>query len=443
METNLLSKPVAAVRWFGLLAVALVMLPMLGHADATIPQPVANPGHTAWMLTATVLVLFMTIPGLALFYGGLVRKKNIVNTLMQCFAICCLVSVLWFVVGYSIAFTPGSTPFFGGLDGLMMANVQVNSVTGEIPTTVFAMFQMTFAIITPALIIGSFVERMKFGGMLMFMGLWLLLVYCPMAYMVWNGGYLAQMGVLDFAGGNVVHLNAGIAGLVACVMLGKRHQLGVNEDQFKPSNIAYTMMGASMLWVGWFGFNAGSALMANGAAGIAMLNTHLAAAAAGLAWMVTEWIIRGKPTLVGLSCGVVAGLVAVTPGAGFVDPAGAMIMGMVSGVLCLLGGEAMKRKLGYDDSLDVVGVHGIGGLIGAVLTGVLAVSAVGGKSGWVEGNFDQVVTQLMGCAVTIGWAGLMTLVILLLTQATVGLRVTTKDEDTGLDMSLHGEKAST
>ncbi|PIZ30036.1 MAG: ammonia channel protein [Alphaproteobacteria bacterium CG_4_10_14_0_8_um_filter_53_9] len=435
---NMLLQSRVAMRVLQVLVAAFAMMPAVAGA-----QEVAeiNAGDTAWILTSSALVLLMTIPGLALFYGGLVRKKNVVSTLMQCFAICCLVSVLWVVVGYSIAFAPGSTDYFGGFGKVMLHGVTLDSVTGSIPELAFMMFQMTFAIITPALIIGSLVERMKFSGLLMFMSLWLLVVYCPIAYMVWGGGLMAKMGVLDFAGGAVVHINAGVAALVACLMLGKRREFGVNQELFKPNNITYTMMGASLLWVGWFGFNAGSALAANGQAAMAMANTQVAAAAAGLAWMFTEWAQRGKPSLVGLSCGAVAGLVAITPAAGFVGIDGALAIGILSGVLCLIGSTYLKHMLGYDDSLDVVGVHGIGGLVGAILVGVFAVEAVGGKSGLIEGNASQVMIQLMGTAITIGYAALMTFIIMLVTNMLMGIRVSDKDEDTGLDLSAHGESA--
>lgn len=437
-----LAECIAAVRTYG---VALFStLAMLALPAASFAQTgTVNSGDTAWMLTSSALVLFMTIPGLALFYGGLVRKKNIVSTLMQCFVICCLVAVLWVVVGYSIAFNNLGNGYFGGLNDMFLQNLKATDVTGTIPTSVFVMYQMTFAIITPALIIGSFAERMKFGGMLVFMALWSVLVYAPVAHMVWGGGILAQWGVLDFAGGSVVHLSAGVAALVACLMVGSRY--GYKErrqDLFSPSNITYTMMGASMLWVGWFGFNAGSALAANAQAGMAMLNTQIAAAVAAMAWMLTEWLQKGKPTLVGISCGAVAGLVAITPAAGFVGVPGALLIGLVSGPLCLAGCTMLKEKIGYDDSLDVVGVHGIGGLVGAILTGIFASEAVGGKAGWIEGNNAQVMLQVYGALVVIAYSAVVTAAILWFTRATVGLRVSTKQEDTGLDLSIHGEKVS-
>lgn len=429
------SKQSTAWRW---LAAALTLL-----TPATFAQtPTLNSGDTAWLLTSSALVLFMTIPGLALFYGGLVRKKNIVSTLMQCFVICCLVAVLWVVAGYSIAFSGSNNGWFGDLSKAFLNGVGAADLTGTIPTSVFIMYQMTFAIITPALIIGSFVERMKFSGMIVFMALWSLLVYAPIAHMVWGGGMLAQWGVLDFAGGSVVHINAAVAGLVACLMLGKRKGFPKDNDLFNPSNITYTMVGASMLWVGWFGFNAGSALAANAQAGMAMLNTQIAAATAALAWMATEWLQKGKPSLVGISCGAVAGLVAITPAAGFVGIPGALAIGLVTGPLCLIGCTYLKEALGYDDSLDVVGVHGIGGLVGAILTGVFAIASVGGKTGWIEGNANQVLLQLYGALVVIGYSAAATALILVVTKMTVGLRVSPKEEDTGLDLSTHGEKVA-
>jgi ammonium transporter, Amt family len=420
--------------WFA--ALFLTLAPAASFAQT----PVVNSGDTAWLITASALVLFMTIPGLALFYGGLVRKKNIVSTLMQCFVIACLVAVLWVVAGYSLAFGPMTNGWVGDLSNAFLQNLKPSDVTGTIPTSVFIMYQMTFAIITPALIIGSFVERMKFSGMLVFMALWSLLVYAPIAHMVWGGGLLAQWGVLDFAGGAVVHINAGVAGLVACLMLGKRKEWPKNSELFHPSNITYTMVGASMLWVGWFGFNAGSALAANGQAGMAMLNTQVAAAVAALSWMITEWLQKGKPSLVGISCGAVAGLVAITPAAGFVGIPGALMIGLVTGPLCLAGCTYLKEAFGYDDSLDVVGVHGIGGFIGAILAGVFAVAAVGGKSGWIEGNSAQVLTQFYGSLFVVAYSAVVTAAILFVTKMTVGIRVAPKDEDSGLDLSAHGEK---
>jgi Amt family ammonium transporter len=428
-------KQSTAWRW---LAAALTLFTPSVFAQT----PAVNSGDTAWLLTASALVLFMTIPGLALFYGGLVRKKNIVSTLMQCFVICCLVAVLWVVAGYSIAFSSTGNGWFGDLSKAFLNGVSASDVTGTIPTSVFIMYQMTFAIITPALIIGSFVERMKFSGMIVFMALWSLLVYAPIAHMVWGGGMLAQWGVLDFAGGSVVHINAAVAGLVACLMLGKRKGFPKDGDLFNPSNITYTMMGASMLWVGWFGFNAGSALAANAQAGMAMLNTQIAAAMAALAWMATEWLQKGKPSLVGISCGAVAGLVAITPAAGFVGIPGALMIGLLTGPLCLIGCTYLKELIGYDDSLDVVGVHGIGGLVGAILTGVFAMAAVGGKTGWIEGNGHQVLLQVYGALVVIAYSAVVTAIILMVTKYTVGLRVSSKEEDTGLDLSAHGEKVA-
>jgi Amt family ammonium transporter len=414
-----------------------------------LAEPAAlNSGDTAWMLTSTMLVLMMTIPGLALFYGGLVRKKNVVNTLMQCFVITALVSVLWFAVGYSLVFTTAegaANGFIGNFSKAFLQGVDMNSahsLAPSMPEWVFVMYQMTFAIITPALIIGSFVERIKFSGMLLFMALWSLCVYAPVAHMVWGGGILTQMGALDYAGGTVVHITAGVAGLVACLVLGKRHGFDEKRKQlFSPNNITFTMIGASLLWVGWFGFNAGSALTAGSKAGIAMLNTHLAASMAALAWMFAEWLSRGKPTLAGITAGAVAGLVAVTPAAGFIDPMGAMVIGLASGALCLVACVWLKEALGYDDSLDVVGIHGMGGFLGSVLAGVFALTAVGGVAGGIEGNWHQVWVQVQAVALVAVYTAVLTWIILKVVGMLTGLRVASKEEDTGLDLSVHGESA--
>jgi len=414
-----------------------------------LAEPAAlNSGDTAWMLTSTMLVLMMTIPGLALFYGGLVRKKNVVNTLMQCFVITALVSVLWFAVGYSLVFTTAegaANGFIGNFSKAFLQGFDMNSahsLAPSMPEWVFVMYQMTFAIITPALIIGSFVERIKFSGMLLFMALWSLCVYAPVAHMVWGGGILTQMGALDYAGGTVVHITAGVAGLVACLVLGKRHGFDEKRKQlFSPNNITFTMIGASLLWVGWFGFNAGSALTAGSKAGIAMLNTHLAASMAALAWMFAEWLSRGKPTLAGITAGAVAGLVAVTPAAGFIDPMGAMVIGLASGALCLVACVWLKEAFGYDDSLDVVGIHGMGGFVGSILAGVFALTAVGGVAGGIEGNWHQVWVQVQAVALVAVYTAVLTWIILKVVGMLTGLRVASKEEDTGLDLSVHGESA--
>lgn len=405
-----------------------------------VPVAQINAGDTAWMITASALVLLMTVPGLALFYAGMVRKKNMLATMAQSFAICALVTVLWFVVGYSMAFMPG-TPWLGDLSSLMMQTVTYDKVAGlvsvhhlatSIPESVFCMFQLTFAIITPALITGAFAERMRFSALLVFMAAWSLLVYAPIAHWVWEPtGWLASRGILDFAGGTVVHVNAGIAGLVAAWILGPR--IGFRKEALMPANLGYTMIGASLLWVGWMGFNGGSAGAADGRAGMAMLVTQLATGAAALAWMLVEWLARGTPTLLGLCSGAVAGLVAITPASGFVDPKAALAIGALAGIGCYWGATGLKRLLRADDSLDVFGVHGVGGTIGALLTGVFAVPAIGGAGG-------SVVTQAIGVGATVVWSGGVTAAILWLIDRTIGLRVTADQERVGLDISLHGER---
>ena len=360
---------------------ATLLLPVVACAEevaAAVPPPVLNTGDTAWMLTSTALVLFMTLPGLALFYGGMVRTKNTLSVFMQCFAITALVTVLWSLYGYSLAFSDGgaSNDLIGGVSKAFLAGVKLDSLNGTIPETVYLMFQLTFAIITPALIIGAFAERMKFSALLLFMGLWVTLVYFPICHWVWGGGWMMTKGVLDFAGGTVVHINAGIAGLVTALVLGKRK--GFPHTAMPPHNLPLTVVGAGMLWVGWFGFNAGSATAANGAAGMAMLVTQLATAMAALAWMMMEWLIHGKPSVLGLVTGAVAGLVAITPASGFVGPMGALALGGIAGVVCFFGATTFKRAMGYDDSLDAFGVHGIGGIVGALLTGVFASPSLGG-----------------------------------------------------------------
>ena len=396
-------------------------------------------GDTAWMLTSTALVLMMTIPGLALFYGGMVRKKNVLGTLMQSFSITCVVSLLWWLVGYSWAFTPGS-PYLGGMtralfNGMTVqkaANmVTVSHLAVTIPETVYAMFQLTFAIITPALIAGAFADRMKFSAMLIFIAVWSLVVYAPIAHWVWEPtGWLAAKGVLDYAGGTVVHINAGIAGLVCCLVLGKR--LGYGKEAMPPHNLTLTLVGASLLWVGWFGFNAGSAVAADGRAGMAMLATQVATATAALGWMFAEWISRGKPSVLGIASGAVAGLVAITPASGFVGPTPAVIIGLVAGVVCFISATSLKRALGYDDSLDAFGVHGVGGIVGALLTGVFASKEISGADG-------SVITQLWGVGTTVVYGGGVSFIILKVIDMFVGLRVTEEQEREGLDISLHGE----
>jgi Amt family ammonium transporter len=406
-------------------------------AEAVEAVPTIDSGNTAWMLTSTALVLMMTIPGLALFYGGMVRKKNVLATIMQSFAITALMTIIWFVVGYSIAFTDGGglNAFMGGFSSLMHADVGVDSVSGTIPTYVFSMFQMTFAIITPALIAGAFAERMKFSAMLLFLGLWSIIVYAPIAHWVWGGGFLSGLGVLDFAGGTVVHINAGVAGLVAALVMGPRK--GYGSVNMAPHNLTWSVTGAALLWVGWFGFNAGSELAADGLAGAAMMNTQVAAAAAALAWMFAEWIVIKKPSVLGIISGAVAGLVAVTPASGFVNPTGALIIGVVAGAGCYYGAAHLKKLLGYDDSLDAFGVHGIGGIIGALLTGVFADKAINSL-----GEGASIVTQFYGVAATIVWTAVASFVILMVVKALVGLRPADAEEEEGLDIALHGERVA-
>ena len=427
---------------FALLALAVASASAAAQTPAT-PNPGAfiNSGDNAWMLTSTALVLMMTIPGLALFYGGMVRKKNVLATVMQSFAITCLVSVLWMIVGYSLAFTPGNA-FIGGfsrffLDGMGLDSV--NALAPTIPESTYMTFQMTFAIITPALITGAFADRMKFSAMLWFMGLWLLAVYAPIAHMVWGpGGWLGGDGVLDYAGGTVVHINAGVAGLVTALVLGKR--VGYGREPMPPHNLVLTMIGAALLWVGWFGFNAGSALAANDRAGMAMAVTQIATAAAALGWMAVEWMTRRKPTILGICSGAVAGLVAITPAAGFVAPSGALVIGLAAGMVCFFTAVYMKEWLGYDDSLDAFGVHGIGGMLGALLTGVFAVKAIGGTAGALEGNVGQLLIQAKGIAVTVIYDAVVTFILLKLIDFAIGLRVSEEQEREGLDVSLHGEQ---
>jgi ammonium transporter, Amt family len=412
-------------------------------APATAPAtPKIDSGDTAWMLTSMALVLMMTVPGLALFYGGMVRKMNVLATVMQSFAVTCLVTVLWMVIGYSFAFTPGS-PFLGGTSRFLLYGMtldSVNDLAKTIPESVYMCFQMTFAIITPALICGAFADRMKFSALLWFIGLWSICVYCPIAHFVWGpDGFLNDAGVLDFAGGTVVHINSGFAGLMAALVMGRRR--GYSTEPMPPHNLVLSVIGASLLWVGWFGFNAGSATAANGNAGMAMAVTQIATATAALAWMFAEWIMKGKPSVLGIISGAVAGLVAITPASGFVDPRGALIIGIAAGVICYWATTALKHALRYDDSLDAFGVHGVGGMVGAILTGVLAVAWVGGegKSGLVDGNPHQVLVQLYGITVTVVYDVVVSLILLKLVDLTVGLRVDAEVEREGLDLALHGE----
>lgn len=433
------SKPSIAAR---VLAGTLALAPLLAFADET-PAPTISGGDTAWMLTSTALVLFMTIPGLALFYGGMVRAKNVLSVLMQCFAITALVTILWTIYGYSLAFGDGGSlnSVIGGLDNLFLKGVSLTSVYGTqtIPETVFMTFQMTFAIITPALIVGAFAERMKFSALMWFMGLWLTLVYLPVAHWVWGGGWLGSMGVLDFAGGTVVHINAGIAGLMAALVIGKRK--GFPTTAMPPHSLGYTVIGASMLWVGWFGFNAGSELAADGVAGMAMAVTQIATATAALSWMFAEWSAHGKPSVLGIASGAVAGLVAITPASGTAGPMGAIGIGIAAGVLCFLASTKVKRMFGYDDALDVFGVHAVGGIVGALLTGVFASAALGGK-GLAEGLtiLDQLVKQGIGVATTLVYTAIVSLILLKIVDWTIGLRVSEEQETEGLDLALHDER---
>ena len=403
-------------------------------------------GDTAWMITATVLVLFMTVPGLSLFYAGMVRSKNVLSVMMQCFAITCLMTILWALYGYSLAFGDGGSMngYWGGFSNALLANMSVDSMSGTIPESVFMTFQMTFAIITPALIVGAFAERMKFSAMLIFMAFWVTFVYAPICHWVWGGGWLgSKFAILDFAGGTVVHINAGIAGLVACIVLGKRK--GYPTTAMPPHNLTLTLIGAAMLWVGWFGFNAGSELAADGVAGMAMAVTQIATATAALSWMFAEWMTHGKPSALGLASGAVAGLVAITPACGSVGPMGAMVIGLASGFLCFKAASTLKRKLGYDDALDVFGVHAVGGIVGALLTGVFSATTLGVFSGQgladgVSGIGGQVFNQSVAVIVTIIYCGTLSFIILKVIDAVIGLRVSEEEEIAGLDLASHDER---
>lgn len=440
---------VAAALCLGLCASALAQTaPEVAGAASSSPltrpglvaQTTISAADTAWMMTSSALVLLMTLPGIALFYAGMVRKKNVLNTMASVVAIAALVSLLWFGAGYSLAFTPGS-PWLGGWDRIGFAGLDfqlaggklaVSHVAPHIPESVYAMFQLTFAIITAALLVGAFVERMRFSAMLIFISLWTLLVYAPVAHWVWEpGGWLAQMGALDFAGGSVVHVNAGVAGLVCAWFLGRR--TGYGREAFEPYNLGLTMAGAGLLWVGWFGFNAGSAVAADGRAGLAMAVTHLAAAAGALSWMLGEWVVRGRPSLLGLCSGLVAGLVAITPAAGFVTLRSAVVIGVVAGFACYWGATGLKRLLRVDDSLDVFGVHGIGGIVGSLLTGMLASRTVGGVPG-------SLLTQAIGVGAVMAYSLVATAVLLWITNLAVGLRVDEQSEQTGLDIAQHRER---
>ena len=424
----------SALGRLGVAALVVLGAPQLAWAQGDA----LNSGDTAWMLTSSVLVLFMTIPGLSLFYAGLVRSKNVLSVMMQCFAITCLITILWTLYAYGLAFGDGgSLNSFVGMGNVLLSNISVDTVSGTIPESVFQMFQLTFAIITPALIVGAFAERMKFSAMLWFMGIWVTVVYAPIAHWVWGGGWLGEMGVLDFAGGTVVHINAGVAALVLCIVLGKRS--GYPGTPMTPNSLVLTVIGASMLWVGWFGFNAGSELAADGVAGMAMAVTHICTATAAFTWMIVEWMRHGKPSVLGIATGAVAGLVAITPASGTVGPVGAILIGIASGVLCFLAVSNLKRAMGYDDSLDVFGVHGIGGFVGAILTGVFTAEAFGG-TGLDNGIGSQLGLQFIGAAATIVYSGGLTWIILKVLDGTIGLRVTPEQEEEGLDIALHNER---
>jgi Amt family ammonium transporter len=420
-----------------LLVLALLYAPAaLAQAPAAAPK--IDAANTGWMLTASALVLFMTLPGLALFYAGLVRTKNVLSVLMQCFAITCVVTLAWLALGYSVAFGDGNA-WWGGLGKSFLSGIQASTVKGSIPETVFAMYQLTFAIITPALVVGAYAERVRFGGMLVFSALWLLLVYCPVAHWVWGEGWLQKRGLMDFAGGTVVHLNAGVAALVCAVVLGRRR--GFPDTAMPPHNMTMAVTGAAMLWFGWFGFNAGSALAADGTAGMAMLVTHIGAATGAFAWMVCEWLRYGKPSALGIVTGMVAGLGTITPASGFVGPLGALVIGAVAGVACFFATNYMKRALNVDDSLDVFPVHGVGGLLGTLLTGILVSSAFGGVGYPDKVTMgEQFVTQLIGVVAIALWSGALTWILLKLVDAATGMRVAGDEETEGLDTVLHNEK---
>jgi Amt family ammonium transporter len=429
-------------KWgFGLAATALMLLPSVASAQEL------DTGDTAWMITATVLVLMMTIPGLSLFYAGMVRSKNVLSVMMQCFAIAGLITIIWVVYGYSIAFDVTGmeegvfniSSIVGGLGNVFMSSITVDSMSGTIPESVFATFQMTFAIITPALIVGAFAERMKFSTMMVFMGLWVTICYVPMVHMVWAGpgGLLWDWGVIDFAGGTVVHINAGIAGLVAAIMLGKRK--GYPGTAMPPHNLTYTMIGAALLWVGWFGFNAGSAVSAGGSAGMAMLVTQVATATAAITWMTVEWIVHGKPSVLGIASGAVAGLVAITPASGSVGPQGALYIGIAAGIGCFYAATKLKRAMGYDDSLDVFGVHAVGGIIGAILTGIFTAEVFGG-TGLADGIGPQLWIQIKSVIFTVLYTGILSAAILKVLDMTMGLRVDEDEEQEGLDLAAHDER---
>ena len=418
-----------------MVALMLLLLPVMAQADTL------DSGDTAWILTSTALVLFMTLPGLALFYGGLVRAKNVLSVLVQCFVIACVVSILWVIYGYSIAFGDGGSmnAWVGGLDNAFLANVTRDSLSGTLPESAFVMFQMTFAIITPALIVGGFAERMKFSSMLLFSIIWVSIVYFPVCHWVWGGGWLAEMGLLDFAGGTVVHITAGVAALVCALVMGNRN--GFPSTPMMPHNMTMTVTGAGMLWVGWFGFNGGSAVAANGDAGMAMLVTHVSAACGALTWATMEWIRYGRPSALGTVTGMVAGLGTITPASGFVGPMGALVIGVSAGIVCFFATAFIKQKLKIDDSLDVFPVHGVGGIIGTLFAGIFVSAGLGGV-GYAEGmNMgSQLGVQLTGVIATIVFTAVATFVSLKIVDMLLGLRVTDEEETEGLDINQHDER---
>jgi len=414
----------------------LICLLLADPAHAADASGVLDSGTTAWMLMAAVLGLMMTVPGIALFYGGMVRRKNMLSIAGQCFAICCLVSVVWILLGYSLAFS-GDNEFIGDLGMLFLTNLDINALRGSFPESLYVVFQLGFGVVAAALITGAVADRMKFSALLLFIALWSIVVYAPIVHWIWGGGFLKEAGVLDYAGGTIVHINAGIAGLVACLIVGKR--TGYGSENMAPHNPLFSVIGVSLLWIGWFGFSAGSSLAAGSNAAFAMLVTQTSAAAGALTWMAYEWWMTGKPSVLGIVSGAVAGLVAITPAAGYVAPAGAIAIGMIAGVICCWACAWLKYSLGYDDALDVFGIHGVGGLLGAVLTGVFAKEVYGNAPGVIEGNFWQLWVQIEGVLFVAGWSAVGTAAILYLLKALVGLRVTEDEEQEGLDYSQHGE----
>ncbi len=416
---------------------ARVLVPFLALPAFAVDQaPALDSGDTAWMMMATVLGLTMTIPGIAMFYGGLVRRKNMLSISGQCFAICCVVTLVWVMVGYSLAFS-GDNDYVGDFGLLLLASLDLSGIRGTFPESLYIVFQLGFAVVAASLITGAVADRMKFSALIVFIALWSVVVYAPVVHWIWGGGFLAEMGVLDYAGGTIVHINAGVAGLVACLVVGRR--TGYGEENMAPHNPMFSVIGVSMLWIGWFGFSAGSALSAGTNATLAMLVTQTAAAAGALTWMAYEWMVLNRPSIVGLLSGALAGLVAVTPAAGYVSPAGGITIGVVAGFSCCWACAWLKYSLGYDDSLDVFGIHGVGGFLGAILTGVFALEEIGNASGAVEGNFWQVWLQVEGVLFVALWSAAVTAALLYVIRVTIGLRVTPDEEAQGLDYTQHGE----